>query len=111
MSASISFLNSIKNHGCSLALDDFGSGFSSFGWLKTLPVDYVKIDGTFVLDVLTDSVDAAMVKAIHSISEEMNIKTIAEFVENHAVSDWLKETGIDYAQGYHFSRPNPLINI
>ncbi|WEJ62312.1 EAL domain-containing protein [Thiomicrorhabdus lithotrophica] len=111
MSASISFLNRIKNHGCSLALDDFGSGFSSFGWLKTLPVDYVKIDGTFVLDVLTDSVDAAMVKAIHSISEEMDIKTIAEFVENQAVSDWLKETGIDYAQGYHFSRPNPLINI
>jgi len=111
MSASISFLNSIKNHGCSLALDDFGSGFSSFGWLKNLPVDYVKIDGTFVLDVLSDSVDAAMVRAIHSISEEMNIKTIAEFVENQAVSDWLKETGIDYAQGYHFSKPSPLKNI
>lgn len=111
MSASISFLNSIKNHGCSLALDDFGSGFSSFGWLKTLPVDYVKIDGIFILDVLTDKVDAAMVKAIHTISEEMNIETVAEFVENQEVSDWLQETGIDYAQGYHYSKPSPLIKI
>jgi len=105
MSASISFLNSIKNHGCRLALDDFGSGFSSFGWLKTLPVDYVKIDGTFVLDVLTDNVDAAMVKAIHRISEEMHIQTIAEFVENQDVADWLTKTGIDYAQGYHYHKP------
>lgn len=111
MSSSISFLNSIKNHGCRLALDDFGSGFSSFGWLKTLPVDYVKIDGTFVLDVLHDRVDAAMVRAIHQISEEMDIETIAEFVETQEVSDWLTQTGIDYAQGYHFHKPTPLEKI
>ncbi|WP_460188270.1 EAL domain-containing protein [Thiomicrorhabdus hydrogeniphila] len=111
MSASIIFLQNIKNHGCQLALDDFGSGFSSFGWLKTLPVDYVKIDGIFILDVLKDKVDAAMVKAIHQISDEMNIETIAEFVENQEVSDWLKETGIDYAQGYHYHKPTPLGRI
>jgi|GEM_PF-2843051 len=111
MSSCISFLNSIKNYGCRLALDDFGSGFSSFGWLKTLPVDYVKIDGTFILDVLTDRVDAAMVRAIHQISEEMNIKTIAEFVENQAVSDWLTQAGIDYAQGYHFHKPTLITDL
>ena len=111
MSSSISFLNSIKNHGCRLALDDFGSGFSSFGWLKTLPVDYVKIDGSFVLDILDDRVDAAMVRAIHQISEQMDIETIAEFVENQAVSDWLTAEGIDYAQGYHFHKPSPLDEI
>lgn len=108
MSASISFLNSIKNVGCKLALDDFGSGFSSFGWLKSLPVDFVKIDGNFILDVLSDSVDAAMVKAIHQITVEMHIHSIAEFVENQAVSDWLKTVGIEYAQGYHFHKPTPL---
>jgi len=111
MSASISFLNSIKNHGCRLALDDFGSGFSSFGWLKTLPVDYVKIDGTFILDVLTDGVDAAMVKAIQEISEKMHIQTIAEFVENQAVADWLQQTGIDYAQGYHYHKPTLIHDL
>ncbi len=111
MSASITFLNSIKNFGCRLALDDFGSGFSSFGWLKTLPVDYVKIDGSFVLDVLNDKVDAAMVKAIHQISQEMHIQSIAEFVETAQVADWLKEIGIGYAQGYHFHKPTPIEEI
>ena len=111
MSTSILFLHSIKNHGCQLALDDFGSGFSSFGWLKTLPVDYVKIDGAFVLDVLQDKVDAAMVKAINQISDEMNIETIAEFVENQEVSDWLRDIGIDYAQGYYYHKPSPLNRI
>lgn len=111
MSASIVFLHSIKNHGCQLALDDFGSGFSSFGWLKTLPVDYVKIDGTFILDALNDKVDAAMVRAIHQISGEMKIETIAEFVENQEVSDWLKSVGIDYAQGYHYHKPTLLQDI
>jgi diguanylate cyclase (GGDEF)-like protein len=108
MSASLSFLNSIKSYGCKLALDDFGSGFSSFSWLKTLPVDFVKIDGSFVLDVLNDKVDAAMVRAIHQISQEMQIQSIAEFVENQQVADWLQKIGIDYAQGYHFHKPTPI---
>ncbi len=111
MSSSISFLNSIKNHGCQLALDDFGSGFASFSWLKRLPVDFVKIDGTFVLDVLSDKVDAAMVRALHQVSQEMNIKSIAEFVENQAITDWLQDIGIDYAQGYHFHKPTPIEDL
>ncbi|MDG6777219.1 EAL domain-containing protein [Thiomicrorhabdus sp. zzn3] len=108
MSASISFLNSVKNSGCQLALDDFGSGFSSFNWLKNLPVDFVKIDGAFILDVLSDPIDAAMVRAIHQISQEMNIQSIAEFVETENVSQWLKQVGIDYAQGYHYDQPKPI---
>lgn len=111
MSSSIDFLHHIRNYGCQLALDDFGSGFASFGWLKNLPVDYVKIDGNFILDILDDPVDAVMVKAIHQVSDQMGIETIAEFVENQAVTDWLKVTGIDYAQGYHFNAPTPLEEI
>ncbi len=111
MSSSISFLNSIKSHGCQLALDDFGSGFASFTWLKTLPVDFVKIDGAFVLDVLSDKVDAAMVRALHQVSQEMNIKSIAEFVENQATADWLQTVGIEYAQGYHFHKPTPIEDL
>lgn len=111
MSSSISFLNSIKNHGCQLALDDFGSGFASFTWLKTLPVDFVKIDGAFVLDVLSDKVDAAMVRALHQVSQEMQIQSIAEFVENQETADWLQKVGIEYAQGYHFHKPTPIEDL
>lgn len=111
MASSIRFLHQIKKHGCKLALDDFGSGFSSFSWLKKLPVDFVKIDGAFILDVLTDKVDAAMVKSLHLVSLEMGIQSIAEFVENEAVEKWLTEAGIDYAQGYHFHKPCPIEQI
>ncbi|MBF6057820.1 EAL domain-containing protein [Thiomicrorhabdus heinhorstiae] len=105
MSDCINFLNNVKTFGCKLALDDFGSGFSTFSWLKNLPVDYVKIDGAFIRDVLSDKVDAAMVRAIHGISKEMNILSVAEFVENREICDWLIECGIDYAQGYYFAKP------
>lgn len=108
MSETVKFLHQIKTYGAQLALDDFGSGFSSFNWLKNLPVDYVKIDGHFIKDVLTDPVDASMVQAIKEISDTIGIQTIAEFVENQAISQWLLETGIDYAQGYYFSQPKPI---
>lgn len=108
ISDTIEFLNRVKNFGCKLALDDFGSGFSSFSWLKNLPVDYVKIDGAFVKDVTRDPVDAAMVRAIKEIGDHMGIQTVAEFVENQEVANWLIETGIDYAQGYHYYRPESL---
>ncbi len=104
----IDFLNRIKSFGCKLALDDFGSGFSSFSWLKNLPVDYVKIDGSFIRDVIADPIDAAMVRAIKEIGDNMSIQTIAEFVETQEIANWLIETGIDYAQGYHFSKPESL---
>ena len=108
MHDTIEFLNHIKNFGCKLALDDFGSGFSSFSWLKNLPVDYVKIDGSFVLDLIDDPIDAAMVEAIQNLSERMNILSVAEFVENKEIADWLQAHGVDYAQGYYFCKPKPL---
>lgn len=104
----IEFLTRIKTFGCKLALDDFGSGFSSFSWLKNLPVDYVKIDGAFIKDVLNDPIDAAMVRAIKELGDTMNIQSIAEFVESQEIANWLLETGIDYAQGFHFHKPEPL---
>ncbi|CAN8142642.1 hypothetical protein THIOSC15_520012 [uncultured Thiomicrorhabdus sp.] len=111
MSHTIDFLNKIKSYGCKLALDDFGSGFATFSWLKNLPVDFVKIDGDFIKDVLNDPVDAVMVQTIRDISELMQISSIAEFVENQETANWLKDVGIHYAQGYYFDHPRPIIEI
>ncbi len=102
------FINTLKEQGCMFSLDDFGSGLSSFAYLKNLPVDYLKIDGLFVKDILDDEVDLAMVKSINEVGHVMNKKTIAEFVENAAIFNLLKTLGIDYAQGYGISRPVPL---
>ena len=93
------FIKELKEIGCKFALDDFGTGFSSFAYLKYLPVDYIKIDGTFIRDIVTDSVDQAMVNSIHHIAKSLNIKTIAEYVENEATMKLLAAMGIDYVQG------------
>ena len=103
-----SFIKSLKKLGCKFALDDFGSGLSSFSYLKSLPVDYLKIDGAFVKDIVDDPVDAAMVEAINQVGHIMKISTIAEFVENGEIMDILKNLGVDYAQGYHIDKPSPL---
>lgn len=108
LNKAISFINSLKKLGCKFALDDFGSGLSSFSYLKSLPVDYLKIDGVFVKDIVNDQVDAAMVAAINQVGHIMKIKTIAEFVENGEIMDILRELGVDYAQGYHIDKPMPL---
>ena len=108
LNKAISFINSLKKLGCKFALDDFGSGLSSFSYLKSLPVDYLKIDGVFVKDIVEDKVDAAMVEAINQVGRIMKIKTIAEFVENAEIMDILRELGVDYAQGYHIDKPLPL---
>ena len=102
------FINQLKQLGCSIALDDFGSGMSSFNYLKHLPIDYLKIDGSFVQNIVNDKVDYATVECFNHISQIMNIKTIAEFVENEAIFDRLKQIGIDYAQGYGIEKPQPL---
>jgi diguanylate cyclase (GGDEF)-like protein/PAS domain S-box-containing protein len=102
------FINQLKGQGCLFSLDDFGSGLSSFAYLKNLPVDFLKIDGLFVKDILDDRVDLAMVKSINEVGHVMNKKTIAEFVENEAIFNLLKTLGIDYAQGYGIGRPVPL---
>ena len=101
-------INELRALGCHFALDDFGSGLSSFGYLKTLPVDYLKIDGAFVKDMVADPIDRGMVEAIHQVGQIMKIRTIAEWVEDAATLEALKAIGVDFAQGYHIGRPQPI---
>lgn len=98
----------LRDLGCTLALDDFGSGLSSFGYLRTLPVDFVKIDGSFVRNVARDKIDRAMVSSIDEIGHVMGKRTIAEFVENEEILETLADIGVDFAQGYCVGRPEPL---
>ncbi|NRA16402.1 MAG: EAL domain-containing protein [Oceanospirillaceae bacterium] len=102
------FIRTLKQHGCLFSLDDFGSGLSSFAYLKNLPVDYLKIDGSFVKDMATNKIDRAMVQSINQIGHVMNLQTIAEFVESEEILQCLKEIGVDYAQGYAIAKPMPL---
>lgn len=111
LSSATMFIKTLKNLGCQFALDDFGSGLSSFAYLKTLPVDYLKIDGVFVKDIETDPIDLAMVKSINDIGKVMGKKTIAEFVEDAGVLSKLREIGVDYAQGYYIGKPFALAQL
>ena len=111
LSVATTFISELGKLGCRFALDDFGSGLSSFGYLKNLPVDYLKIDGMFVKDMVTDPIDHAMVKSINDIGHVMGMKTIAEFVENDAIIDLLAEIGVDYLQGYGIEKPLPVSEI
>jgi diguanylate cyclase (GGDEF)-like protein/PAS domain S-box-containing protein len=105
------FVKELKEIGCSFALDDFGSGFASFSYLKTMPVDYLKIDGSFVRHLVDNDVDHTMVDIINQLGHVMKLKTIAEFVETPEVLDSLRRLGVDYAQGYHLGRPMPLQDV
>ncbi len=98
----------LKKMGCAFSLDDFGSGLSSFAYLKNLPVDYIKIDGMFVKDIKDDPIDREMVRSINQIAQVMGMKTIAEFVENDEIKGMLRLIGVDYAQGYGIEKPRPL---
>ncbi len=101
-------MSKLRDMGCQFALDDFGSGLSSFGYLKKLPVDYLKIDGMFIRDILSDKTDRIFVKSIIDIAHTLKIKTIAEFVEDSKMLEVVKDLGADYAQGFAIGRPFSL---
>ena len=107
LSQATKLIRDLKAVGCRFALDDFGSGMSSFAYLKHLGVDYLKIDGGFVKDMLEDPIDHAMVTSIYTIGHVMGIRTIAEFVENDAILAALRDMGVDFAQGYGVEKPRP----
>ncbi|KPK37365.1 MAG: hypothetical protein AMJ69_11770 [Gammaproteobacteria bacterium SG8_47] len=111
LSRAVEFITTLKERGCRFALDDFGSGLSSFGYLKNLPVDYLKIDGSFVRDMLDDPMDQALVEAVNHIGHVLGISTIAEYVENAQLMASLQRIGVDYAQGYGVARPVPLHHV
>jgi Amt family ammonium transporter len=108
LSKASAFINELKEHGCQFALDDFGSGLSSFAYLKNLPVNYLKIDGSFVRDISRDMIDRTMVESIQQIGNVMNLMTIAEHVEDESTLHVLEEIGVVYAQGFHLGRPQAI---
>ena len=108
LDATLSFIKCFRDLGCSFALDDFGSGFSSYGYLKNLPVDYLKIDGSFVKDMLVDPIDRAMVKSIYEVAKAIGMETVAEFVESEDILADLRGIGINYGQGYGIAKPMNL---
>ena len=108
MDDTLEFIQTFHQLGCLFALDDFGSGFSSYSYLKNLPVDQVKIDGSFVKDILIDPIDMAMVSSINDVAKAMGIETVAEFVESKEIMVELGKMGVDYAQGFGLCRPAPL---
>ncbi len=101
------FIDALRAIGCKFALDDFGIGFSSFHYLRNLPVDYIKIDGSFVRSLHVDSDDRLFVKAIVDLAKGLNIPCVAEFVENSHITELLIELGVDLGQGYHLAKPAP----
>ncbi|MBR8834125.1 MAG: EAL domain-containing protein [Stigonema ocellatum SAG 48.90 = DSM 106950] len=111
LSKASQFISELRSLGCRFALDDFGSGMSSFAYLKNLPVDFLKIDGSFIKQILNNPIDSAIVEAINHVGQIMGIQTIAEFVENDAVLEKIKALGVNYAQGYGIAKPCPLERI
>lgn len=108
LAAARSFIATLKERGCKFALDDFGSGLSSFGYLKNLPVDFVKIDGMFVRGLRNDRTDRAIVRSINEVAHSMGLQTVAEFVEDEATLHIVRDLAIDYAQGFALGRPTPM---
>lgn len=105
------FILKMRALGCSFALDDFGKGMSSLSYLKELPVDYLKIDGEFVKDMLSDPIDNAMVEHVNQIAHMVGIKTVAEYAENEEIIQRLRDLGVDFAQGYGIDKPAPFMLV
>jgi len=111
LTSTVRFIEEFRALGCSFSLDDFGTGFSSYGYLKSLPIDYLKIDGAFIRDMVNNDVDRAMVESINRIGHVMGKKTIAEFVENASIQEALQRIGVDYGQGYGIAQPFAIDHI
>ena len=111
ITSATSFMLTLRGYGFRFSLDDFGSGLSSFTYLKKLPVDLLKIDGIFVRDILSDPVDFAMVKAISELGQLLGKEIIAEFVETRELADELRKMGVNYMQGHAYGKPQPLNNF
>jgi Amt family ammonium transporter len=105
----VRFMEQLQELGCRFAIDDFGSGMTSFPYLRQLAVDFVKIDGTIVSDISSDPIDHTMVDTINKIAHELGMLTIAEYVESERVLDAVRDLGVDFAQGFLFERPQPWI--
>jgi len=105
LSAASEFMRRLGEIGCRFALDDFGAGLSSFAYLKNLPIDFIKIDGRLVRDIMDDQIDFAMVKAINQVGQALGIQTIAEHVETPLLFQAVREIGVDYAQGMEIEAP------
>ena len=111
LKATRKMIEKLNNLGCHFSIDDFGTGFSTFNYLKQLPAQHVKIDGSFVRDMLNDPIDLALVKAINDISSSLDKLSVAEYVENKEIFYALKEIGVDYGQGYFIARPIPIEKV
>ena len=109
INTAVNLMNDIKETGAKFALDDFGVGYASFFYLRQLPVDYIKIDGSFIQTLEKHKEDQVFVKAVSEISQLSGLKTIAEFVENQTILDLLASYNIDYAQGYHIAKPSATL--
>ena len=108
MEQALKFMNRMKEMGCRFALDDFGSGLSSFAYLRNFPVDFLKIDGSFVREIANDPISHSIVASIKDVGHATGKKIIAEFVENDEILEKLNDMGIDYAQGFGIARPGAL---
>ncbi len=111
LSSAVDFMKRLKKMGVTFALDDFGNGFSSFAYLKNLPVDYLKLDGSFVRGIDEEPIDRSMVEAVNRIGHVIGMKTIAEFVRNQKIQDIVEGFGVDFVQGYHIAKPAPLDDL
>jgi EAL domain-containing protein (putative c-di-GMP-specific phosphodiesterase class I) len=108
VAAAMEFIVMVRGRGCTVALDDFGSGMASFAALKSLPVTHLKIDGQFVTGVIDDPLDEVAVRSFVAVAGVIGLRTVAEFVESAAVLERLRQIGVDYAQGFHLHRPEPF---
>lgn len=111
LSATQAMIAKLNQLGCHFSIDDFGTGFSTFSYLKQLPAQHVKIDGSFVRDMLNDPIDLALVKAVHDISHSLDKRSVAEYVENVDIFNALKDIGVDYGQGYYIAKPMPIASL